>query len=44
MSDGDAEAFRRCKNWYEEFGFQSFASNKARMFMTMKQIRELTGG
>ncbi len=41
MSDGDAEAFRRRKGWYEEFGFQSFASNKARMFMTLKQARQL---
>ena len=41
MSDGDAEAFTRRKEWYREFGFQSFASNEARMFMTLKQIRRI---
>ena len=41
MSDGDAEAFAKRKGWYEDFGFQSFASKKARMFMTMKQIRQI---
>jgi hypothetical protein len=42
MSDGDAETFLRRKRWYEEFGFQSFAGNRARMFMTMTQVRMLT--
>ena len=41
VSDGDAEAFRRRKGWYQEFGFQSFASNEARMFMTLKQVRRI---
>lgn len=41
MSDGDAEAFMRRKGWYQRFGFQSFASNEARMFMTLKQVRRL---
>lgn len=41
MSDGDPEAFVRRKGWYEEFGFQSFASNEARMFMTIKQVRQI---
>ena len=41
MSDGDPEAFVRRKGWYEEFGFRSFVSNEARMFMTMKQVREI---
>ncbi len=41
MSDGDVTAFVRRKNWYQEFGFQSFASNAARMFMTIKQVRQL---
>ena len=41
MSDGDADAFTRRKRWYEEFGFQSLHSNKARMFMTIKQAREI---
>lgn len=44
MSDGDANAFAKRKGWYKEFGFQSFASNKVRMFMTMKQIRQIVGG
>lgn len=39
ISDGDEEAFAKRKGWYEEFGFQSFISNEARMFMTMKQVR-----
>ncbi|MXY33855.1 MAG: GNAT family N-acetyltransferase [Boseongicola sp. SB0676_bin_33] len=41
MSDGDPEALVRRKGWYEEFGFQSFASNEARMFMTIKQVRQI---
>lgn len=43
MSDGDADAFVRRKGWYEDFGFQSFASNEARMFMTLKQVRQIVG-
>lgn len=43
MSDGCADAFARRRGWYEGFGFQSFASKEARMFMTMKQIRQLVG-
>ena len=43
MSDGCKDAFARRKGWYEGFGFRSFASNDARMFMTMKQIRQLVG-
>lgn len=43
MSDGDAEAVGKRKGWYEDFGFQSFASSEARMFMTMKQARAVTG-
>lgn len=41
MSDGGADAFAKRRGWYEEFGFQSFASNEVRMFMTMKQIRQI---
>lgn len=41
MSDGDAEAFAKRKGWYEDFGFQSVASDEARMFITMKQIRQI---
>ncbi len=41
MSDGNADAFVRRKGWYQDFGFQSFASNEARMFMTMKQVRQI---
>jgi len=39
ISDGDHEAFKRRQGWYEAFGFQSFSSNPARMFMTLKQVR-----
>jgi len=39
MSDGGEEQRERRKAWYAEFGFQPFASNAARMFMTMKQVR-----
>lgn len=41
MSDGDENAFERRRLWYAEFGFQPFASNRARMFMTMKQVRAI---
>lgn len=40
MSDGGEDAFVRRQGWYEAFGFQSFASHPARMFMTMKQVRK----
>jgi hypothetical protein len=39
MSDGGSQAFERRKSWYADFGFQPFASNSARMFMTMTQVR-----
>ncbi len=39
MSDGDVLAYQRRIDWYAAFGFQSFASNPSRMFMTMKQVR-----
>ena len=39
MSDGDEDAFAKRQGWYRDFGFQSFASNEARMFMTIKQVR-----
>ena len=41
MSDDGAAAFARRRGWYGDFGFQSFASNKARMFMTMRQVRQI---
>ena len=41
MSDVNEEVFTRRKGWYETFGFQSFADNKARMFMTIKHIRQI---
>ena len=41
MSDGGPSAFARRKGRYEEFGFQGFPSNEARMFTAMKQIRQL---
>lgn len=37
----DDDGFDRRKAWYQAFGFQSFQSNKARMFMTMKQVRAI---
>ncbi|NHK27242.1 GNAT family N-acetyltransferase [Parvularcula flava] len=43
MADGGETIFQRRKSWYEAFGFQSFASNPARMFMTMKQVRAIRG-
>lgn len=44
MADGDQEAFHRRRGWYAEFGFQGFASNSARMFMTIQQIRQSVEG
>jgi len=41
MSDGEETAFRRRLDWYAGFGFQAFASNPSRMFMTMKQVRRI---
>jgi ribosomal protein S18 acetylase RimI-like enzyme len=43
MSDGDEMAYQRRMEWYAAFGFQAFASNPSRMFMTMKQVRQFTG-
>ena len=42
MSDSDEAAYKRRLEWYTKFGFQAFASNPSRMFMTMKQVRQLT--
>ena len=39
ISDGGEAAFGRRKAWYESFGFGSFASNPARMFLALKQVR-----
>ena len=39
MADGDELAYQRRIDWYAASGFQSFASNPSRMFMTMKQVR-----
>ncbi|MFD0914784.1 GNAT family N-acetyltransferase [Pseudahrensia aquimaris] len=41
MSDGDHAAYQRRQEWYAAFGFQSFVSQPSRMFMTMKQVRQL---
>ena len=41
MNDGDEGAFAKRKDWYSEFGFQSFNSEPSRMFMTIRQVREL---
>ena len=42
MSDGDMAAYKRRLEWYVGFGFQPFTSQPSRMFMTMKQVRQLT--
>lgn len=42
LQDGGEQAFRRRHDWYADFGFQPFASNPARMFMTVQQIRRIT--
>ena len=42
IADGGDEAFTRRKAWNEGFGFAPFASNPARMFLTMKQVRAIT--
>ena len=39
ISDGGEAEFARRKAWYESFGFSTFASNPARMFLAMKQVR-----
>lgn len=39
ISDGSEEAFLRRKAWCEGFGFATFASDPARMFLVMKQVR-----
>ena len=41
VSDGGDGEFARRKSWYEDFGFQSFASKPARMFMTIEQARQI---
>ncbi len=39
IPDGGEESFARRKAWYESFGFATFSSNPARMFLVMKQVR-----
>ena len=39
ISDGSEAEFARRKVWYESFGFTTFPSNSARMFLSMKQVR-----
>ena len=39
VSDGGEEEFTRRKAWYESFGFATFASSPARMFVAMTQVR-----
>ena len=39
ISDGGEAEFARRKAWYESFGFAAFASDPARMFLAMKQVR-----
>jgi GNAT superfamily N-acetyltransferase len=41
MADGGEAAFRRRVEWYARFGFQPFASDPARLFMTMRQVRAI---
>jgi len=41
MSDGGEAAFIRRRDWYAGFGFQAFSSTPSRLFMTMKQVRQL---
>lgn len=40
VSGGGSAAIVRRTRWREDFGFQNLASNKARMFMTINQVRE----
>jgi len=40
ISDGGDAAFTARKNWYAAFGFQPFASDPARLYMTFSQIRQ----
>ena len=39
ISDGGEAEFDRRKTWYESFGFAAFASNPARMFLGMNEVR-----
>lgn len=41
MADDGRAAFERRRDWYAGFGFASFPSDEARMFMTMGQVRAL---
>ena len=38
MDDGGQEAFARRKNWYAEFGFQSFLAEPSRMFLPVNSF------
>jgi len=42
MNVENAAAFKARLDWYASFGFQPFASNPARLFMVMAQVRALT--
>ncbi len=41
MNDGDEAAIGRRRRWYESFGFVSFPSDPAKMFVPIKTIRAL---
>ena len=41
ISDGGEAEFVRRTGWYESFGFAAFASNPARMFLALKQVRAM---
>lgn len=42
MDDGDDDAVELRRRWYQGFGFQSFASNPSRLFVTIAQVRLIT--
>ena len=39
ISDDGEEAFDRRREWYKSFGFTPFASDPARMFLSIRQVR-----
>ena len=43
IADGGEDAFARRMAWYEGFGFTAFASDPARMFLAMQQVRAVVG-
>lgn len=41
IADGGEDAFARRKRWYEAFGFSAFASDPARLFLTIEHVRAI---